>query len=162
MSHHRTHQKAVAREVAGQVSFHVARQFGRGSLRVGDVERDDAAHALGEHYAVGRLDRAEYDERLEAVFSARTQGDLMAVFRDLPQSRPALAPRPAPPAPRGPHVPFLPVMLLLVGVSVLAGAAWVFWIGLGGLLLARKAAHDRRRRARQASGSWRPPRGSWA
>lgn len=148
--HPRTHQSALAREVAGQVSFHVAQQLGKRTLRVGDVERDDAARALGEHYAAGRLDRDEYDERLDAAFAARTQGDLMALFRDLPEKRPVVATRPAPPAPpRRPHVPILPALLVLVGVAVLTGAAWVFWLGLGGLLLAKKAAHDRRRDRRR-------------
>lgn len=153
MSHHRSHQRshpqAAAREVAGQVTFHVAQQIGKGSLRVGDVERDNAAHALGGHYAAGRLDRAEYDERLEAIFAARTQGELRTVFRDLPERRPVMASRPAPPRPRGPRLPFLPLLLVVVGVAVLTGAAWVFWVGLGSLLCAKKVVHTRRREQRR-------------
>lgn len=53
-------------------------------LRLGDEERERAAAELGEHYASGRLDHAEYSERLDRVWAARTRGELPAVFRDLP------------------------------------------------------------------------------
>jgi len=152
--HHRPHQQAAAREVAGQVSFHVAQQLGKGTLRVGDVERDNAARALGEHFAVGRLEQDEYDQRLEAVLRARTQGDLMALFRDLPQNRAVVSSRPAVVARhQRSRVPFLPVLLLLVGVAIATGAVWVIWVGLGSLLLAKKIDHDRRRRLRR-QGHW--------
>ncbi len=60
----------------------VARQQAR--LRVGDPERERAASALGEHFAHGRLDHAEYAERLDAIWSARTRADLDVLFTDLP------------------------------------------------------------------------------
>ena len=53
-------------------------------LRIGDEERERAAAELGEHYATGRLDHAEYSERLERVWEARTRGELPGLFRDLP------------------------------------------------------------------------------
>jgi hypothetical protein len=133
-------------------------QLTKGNVRIGDTERDDAARALGEHFAVGRLDRGEYDERMDAVFAAKTWGDLTPVFRDLPS--PALrVPQPASQPMRRPHrsrhrLPFLPLLLLLIGVSVLAGTWWVFWLGLAAVLLVRRSRHSR--------GSWRPPRGSWS
>ncbi len=117
-------------------------QLTKGNVRIGDAERDDAARALGEHFAVGRLDREEYDERMDVVLAARTWGDLAPVFRDLP-SPTASAPRPvsAPATGRKGHFrpPFLPVLLILIGVSVLVGSWWVFWIGLAGFLIARRA-----------------------
>src|SRR5215217_4404881 len=39
--------------------------------RVGDAERDKAAEYLREHMAAGRLDAAEFDERLTRALSAR-------------------------------------------------------------------------------------------
>src|SRR5690348_6779563 len=57
-----------------------------GELRIGDAERDAVAAALHEHYAQGRLDREELDERLSAALSAKTVGDLRQVTRDLPPS----------------------------------------------------------------------------
>lgn len=53
-------------------------------LRIGDAEREEAAAALGEHYAQGRLSVEEHAERLDRVWAARTRADLAPVFRDLP------------------------------------------------------------------------------
>jgi hypothetical protein len=57
-------------------------------LRVGDAERYQAATALGEHFATGRLDQAEYDARVGAAYAARTRADLRALFTDLPEPAP--------------------------------------------------------------------------
>lgn len=157
MTHRHHHQRRpdyapLVRGFAGDFSLQVAQQLGKGSLRVGDQEREAAARALGEHYALGRLDREEYDERVDAAYAARTQGDLMVLFRDLPQRWPVRAQRPAPPARSG-HglpLPFWPVLLILIGVSIATGAGWLVWVGLGGMLLAKKVQHDRRRRQRRA------------
>ncbi|MFB4314681.1 DUF1707 domain-containing protein [Actinomadura sp. 21ATH] len=53
-------------------------------MRVGDAERDAVTTALHEHFAAGRLDREELDERLGTTLAAKTQGDLKAIVRDLP------------------------------------------------------------------------------
>lgn len=132
-------------------------QLTKGGVRIGDVERDEAARALGEHFASGRLERDEYDERLTAVFAARTWGDLAPLFRDLPNPGPVATSRPLPrPMATRPRfrLPFLPVLLILIGVAILSGTPWVFWIGLGAFLILRRSRHT--------SGSWRPPRGSWS
>jgi hypothetical protein len=55
-------------------------------MRVSDAERDAAAAELREHFASGRLNQDELDERLTAVFAAKTRGDLSALFSDLPSS----------------------------------------------------------------------------
>lgn len=55
-----------------------------GSLRVGDTDREDAAHRLGEHLIAGRLTADEHSERTTAAYAARTQHDLDALFVDLP------------------------------------------------------------------------------
>ena len=57
------------------------------ALRIGDAERDAAAADLGEHFAAGRLALDELHERLEAVFSAKTFGQLAGVMADLPGAR---------------------------------------------------------------------------
>jgi hypothetical protein len=54
------------------------------ALRIGDAERDAAAADLGEHYAAGRLSLDELNERLDAVFSSKTFGQLTRVMSDLP------------------------------------------------------------------------------
>ena len=53
-------------------------------MRIGDAERDAVASALHEHFAAGRLNRDELDERLGAALGAKTQGDLKAIVDDLP------------------------------------------------------------------------------
>jgi hypothetical protein len=55
-------------------------------MRVGDAEREAAAAEVREHFASGRLNQEELDERLSAVFAARTRGDLNAIFTDLPSA----------------------------------------------------------------------------
>jgi len=57
-------------------------------LRVGDAERYEAASALGEHFATGRLDQAEYDDRVKQAYAARTRGELVGLFTDLPEPAP--------------------------------------------------------------------------
>ncbi|TDC68660.1 DUF1707 domain-containing protein [Actinomadura sp. GC306] len=53
-------------------------------MRIGDAERDAVMVALHDHFAAGRLDRAELDARMDAVLSAKTRGDLRPLVRDLP------------------------------------------------------------------------------
>lgn len=60
------------------------------AFRVGDAERNAAVTALGEHMATGRIDLDEYGTRSAAANTARTSGDLEALFADLPAPHPAL------------------------------------------------------------------------
>jgi hypothetical protein len=55
-------------------------------MRVSDAEREAAASELREHFASGRLDSEELNERLDRAFAAKTRGDLNALFTDLPSS----------------------------------------------------------------------------
>ena len=59
------------------------------SLRISDADRAAAVDVLAEHYATGRLDKDEFDERSDAVWSAKTRGDLAPIFADLPLRSPA-------------------------------------------------------------------------
>jgi|SRR5215211_1279981 len=61
---------------------------GRRGTRIGDAERDKAAEYLREHLAVGRLDAAEFDDRLTRALNAKVAADLDALFVDLPEPRP--------------------------------------------------------------------------
>ena len=56
--------------------------------RLSDAERDVAAQMLREHFEAGRLDTAEFDERLSAALSARIASDFEPLFADLPAPRP--------------------------------------------------------------------------
>ncbi len=62
----------------------------KADLRISDADRERAATVLREHYAAGRLDSSEFEERLEAVYAARTEGELDSQRADLP----ALPPKP--------------------------------------------------------------------
>ncbi|HEX9033688.1 MAG TPA: DUF1707 domain-containing protein [Streptosporangiaceae bacterium] len=53
-------------------------------MRASDQDRERAAQALSQHHAVGRIDAAEFHERLDRVFEAKTIGDLDELTADLP------------------------------------------------------------------------------
>jgi hypothetical protein len=65
------------------------------SLRIGDRERDATAAELQEHFARGRLTLEEFNERLDAVFAAKTQADLSRITSDLPHVRSGSTPLPS-------------------------------------------------------------------
>ena len=52
--------------------------------RIGDAERLKAMADLGKHFAAGRLDITEYDNRLTNVAEATMRSDLIPIFSDLP------------------------------------------------------------------------------
>ena len=56
----------------------------RPDLRASDEQRDRAAAEIRDHYAAGRLTEDEFNERLDAAYGARTQGELAELRRDLP------------------------------------------------------------------------------
>jgi hypothetical protein len=58
-------------------------QSGEG-IRASDADRDQAASALADAVAAGRLSLAEHNARLDALFAAVTQDQLSAVTADLP------------------------------------------------------------------------------
>jgi hypothetical protein len=58
------------------------------NLRVSDADREDAIGKLGKHMTVGRLDVNEYGERSAKAAAAKTRGELLALFADLPDPRP--------------------------------------------------------------------------
>lgn len=53
-------------------------------IRVGDAERDQAVNLLGEHYAAGRLDQQEFQERADQALQATLSSELDPLFADLP------------------------------------------------------------------------------
>jgi Flp pilus assembly protein TadB len=55
-------------------------------MRVSDAERAEVADRLATHYSDGRLDKAEFDERVARAMSAKTRGDLNGLFDDLPDA----------------------------------------------------------------------------
>jgi Domain of unknown function (DUF1707) len=63
------------------------------ATRASDRERDAVLQRIQQAFAEGRLDDAEFDERMRAALTARTHGDLDALLTDLPAAAaPATAP----------------------------------------------------------------------
>lgn len=95
-------------------------------IRVSDSEREDALAKLGEHMSAGRLDIDEYGERSAKVTAAKTRGELLDLFGDLPEPRPTFG-RPAPPPlPAGARAPSLgskvtPVLIPIAAVVLAFG-----------------------------------------
>jgi hypothetical protein len=87
-------------------------------LRVSDAERDAVAAELAEHLKDGRLQVAEFDERVGRAIGARTRGDLDGLLSDLPRLTP-----PQPPAPDRARLPFplAAIPIFVVGMVVLGG-----------------------------------------
>jgi len=54
-------------------------------LRVSDQERERVAKEIREHFAAGRLTDDELDQRVAAVYAARTQSELADLRSDLPR-----------------------------------------------------------------------------
>lgn len=52
--------------------------------RIGDAERDAAVEQLQAHTSAGRLTEDEFEQRMSAALSAKTQADLDQLFTDLP------------------------------------------------------------------------------
>jgi hypothetical protein len=83
------------------------------------------ADRLATHFGEGRLNRAEFDERVAQAMNARTRGDLSGLLDDLPEPGPAGTP--GTPV-HGPHNPARPhanpfFLVLLVVVITAAGTA---------------------------------------
>jgi hypothetical protein len=97
-------------------------------LRVSDAERDAVVADLGQHFQDGRLDQAEYDQRVTAALAARTRGHLDALLSDLPPADPAGQPDPSGrPGPRcGPRgaLAFLPLALAVLFITLAARGGW--------------------------------------
>ena len=142
-------------------------------LRISDSEREDAISKLGEHMSVGRLDVDEYGERTAKVAAAKTRGELLALFADLPdprpsfgspitaapRARPAAAPKPSQPVKWDDRPAIQRVWSALVPLSAILALvlflqfdhAWYFFLIpavlaiVGGAIWGEDWKHDRHR-----------------
>ena len=57
------------------------------AMRASDRDRAVIETVLADAFAEGRITRAEYDERADAVIASRTLGELMPLVADLPVTR---------------------------------------------------------------------------
>ena len=130
-------------------------------LRVSDAERNAVAERLATHYSDGRLDQAEFDDRVGRAMSAKTRGDLDGLFDDLPDPGPTGAPGNRDAVPyrrrrgRGLGRMILVVVLAIAALSIIGhaiaavsffalGVPW-FWIAALAVvvLLAAKSSRHR-------------------
>jgi hypothetical protein len=132
-------------------------------VRVSDREREAVADTLREHAAEGRLEPEELEERLTAVYAARTRGELAGLTRDLPEHVPAPAQPPSIGQRMMPLVIRLVILnLFLVGIWFLSGregSFWPAWVMLvSALFVSNRALHMAGSDARRANaGRTSPP-----
>lgn len=115
-------------------------------IRASDDDRERVASEIREHFAQGRLDAEELDDRLARVYAARTRAELDALRHDLPRLPPSPAVRRAKHAERralltrqllqrtgGALVPFgiCTAIWLASGAN---GSFWPIWVALVALV----------------------------
>jgi Flp pilus assembly protein TadB len=133
----------------------------RAYLRASDADRDAIAERLRHATVEGRLVAEELEERLEAVFAARTYGELDAVVADLPVPRtPQRRSQPARRQQGFGHwvfalvllafvMPVLVAAVVAIAVFVFTGvvAVWVLWLALAWFFFGhRRTRYPSRRR----------------
>lgn len=104
-------------------------------MRISDAERAEVTEALCRHYADGRLDHAELEERTAAAARAKTRAELAPLLADLPP----LPGRPPAPAPERRQLP-RPLFLAVAAVVAVvwwwalwhaATHAFLLWVAVG-------------------------------
>ncbi|WP_280422856.1 DUF1707 SHOCT-like domain-containing protein [Nocardia carnea] len=125
-------------------------------IRASDAERDRIVRELGRHLGDGRLDLAEYDERVAQVYRIATREELQSVLADLPEPKPGLDPNSTAPGSRS-RFPIwqriegsawlgvsVLVLVIWAAISLGVGAFTYFWpiwvIGPWGAVLALRTA----------------------
>lgn len=129
------------------------------TIRAADADRERVAERLRKSLAEGRLDMAEFQDRLERCYTARTLGELGDLVRDLPrQEAPAdrgLLAR-LPPLRRSLRS-LAPILIALIVVSAALGHH-VFWLWIPLVLLIWRLGWWQRRRwfagARRGREDW--------
>jgi len=128
----------------------------RPELRIGDVEREAAVSALGDHYAAGRLTKDEYDERAAVAWAARTNSDLWPLFLDLPRPVGPGAQRSSGRAATASESQsgrygwsgsrLMPMLLVVLGLTIFAfGQHWILFLVLLWVVVAKLHRQSSRR-----------------
>jgi hypothetical protein len=135
-------------------------------MRVSDADRSDVTDRLARHYGDGRLDQAEFDDRVNRAMTATTVADFQGLFDDLPDLPPEIsdatgkAPGSSSAAPG--YVAarkrrtgntllgkLMLVVLMIIGVSVAWHAVtdWWFqpWMWIAAIVIVVAASRSRRR-----------------
>ena len=104
-------------------------------LRLSDRDRRSALRRVRREQARGRITHAELEERLDAIGTARTHGDLGPVFADLGGNGLGFAPRG-----RGYRrgffpFPLVPLLVIAIIIAATGHIPWVPVIIAGALIL---------------------------
>jgi hypothetical protein len=115
-------------------------------VRVSDAERQAVADRLAEYFAEGRLDQAEFDERVGRAMSAKTRADLRGLFDDLPETgAPAVADQPGYPVRRRRHPVLLIALFVVLAIAAVHVLWWVtvplLWVGFLAVILLFATGH---------------------
>jgi DUF1707 SHOCT-like domain len=144
----------------------------RSTLRASDHDREQVADRLRHAAGEGRLLTEELEERLGAVFSARTYGELDHVVSDLPAPRDGR--RHKTPLWVKATLALAILMTMIVVLAVVAlifvglAGAWLLWVVFAWMMLGRRgrrgrhggASRHRRYGSHPSDFAVRPPRGS--
>jgi hypothetical protein len=144
----------------------LARIAGRDpNLRASDADRERIADRLRKGHAEGRLDMAEFQQRLERCYEAKTFGELGELVRDLPREaehddgRSVGWLRPS----RRPLVALAPILIAIVLVSAVTGdhdhhGLWLGWLWIPLVFFLWRMSWRRRRHrwadTRRGSDDW--------
>ena len=103
-------------------------------MRCSDADRERCARDLRAHYAAGRLDEEELEERVARVTTARTKAELRAACAGLPSRAPVRAARAVDRAERAVlrmHATTFGVLngsLITIWAATGAGGFWPAWV----------------------------------
>jgi hypothetical protein len=96
-------------------------------LRVSDADRQAVTDRLAEHFADGRLDQAEFDDRVGQAMNAKTRADLSGLFSDLPETGAPAVPDHPHPLRRRRHPVLIFVLLVLFVMATAHAVLWATW-----------------------------------
>jgi hypothetical protein len=107
-------------------------------MRVSDAERTEVTDRLAQNFADGRLDQAEYDERVARAMSAKTRADFDGLLDDLPGTGAPAGDEPGNQGPGfagprygrrrgGPLRLIFAVVLVMIALSIASHAFWWFF-----------------------------------
>ena len=124
-------------------------------MRVSDAERQAVTDRLAGHFADGRLDQEEFDERAGRAMGAKTRADLAGLLDDLPDDLPGTGAPAGPPTAtrrRRPVRSFFALVAIVIiamaaGHAVLHLAEALAWAGLIAAALIIGTRHSGRSRA---------------
>ncbi len=121
------------------------------SIRIGDDDREDTIGVLRQAYAEGRLDLAEFEERVQRVEGATFGHELVTLTADLPKVGEATSPTPTASAKgsafRKEYSIFIAAPIICTAIWAMTdfgGTFWPMWVwfGCGAVILMGVLSRD--------------------